>query len=161
MTIDFERSTLILNNEQLKDPFNHNEQIFSYIIPQSYVKISSNCLMSSFFKLNNQDSILNITLPTKDGSIREKRHLFNEETSPIYFQCILVLTTHEDFTFPIYFDNSFWVSGITQTMAGPSSITYKPSNQFYIRRITGFGKFIGWSAAISVLFLLALVTSWQ
>jgi len=137
--VDLGRSTVIINNFQINDPFYHDGQI-DFIAPLSYVTLTSNPLKDQFINVNPQDSLEGVPIATILG----KNHSFNEKTTPLYFRSILALTTQEDYTYPAFFDYSFWVSDILQTMTSPASMTYKPSNQFYIREKTGFGKSFGW-----------------
>jgi hypothetical protein len=151
--IDWVRSTVIMNNEQLNVPFYDYGQI-NFVAPRSYITIAKDGLRNRFFDLSPKDSLKKIVIGTSDGSLEGKRRSFNEGTTPIHFRSILALTTHEDFSSPAYIDNSFWISGITQSMANPSKLLYKPSNQFYLQETTGAGKCLGWTAAITILVLL-------
>lgn len=154
--IDLERSPVIINNFQITGYIYNYEQI-SFIAPLSSVTVISNPLRNQFINLNPTDSLTNVPIVTNVGIT----HSFSEETTPMYFRSILALTTHEDYTSPTFFDYSFWVSDIFQTMAGPASITYKPSNQFYIRKTTGFGKFINWTVPLVTIFILGFLASGQ
>jgi len=98
------------------------------------------------------------SLGNKDKSKKDKSkiHLYDENNSPVYFRNILSLTTHENLSSPIFFDDSFWVSEIFRTTDSSSQTVNGSANQFYIRKNTGFGMFMGWTAAISGLIVWGL-----
>jgi len=154
--IDWGRTTIIFNNEQLNGAFQNNENIIS-IAPQAYVVISSIPLASRFFDLNKNDSIRKLTFETNNGTLTNEMHLFNEHTTPQYFRCILAITTREDFSAPTYFDNSFWVSGVFKTMVAPASIKYKASNFAFVRKTSGFGKAISVTAVLMTLIVVHIL----
>lgn len=148
--VDLGRSTVIINNLQINGTFYRDGQI-DFIAPLSYVTLTSNPLKDQFISVNPEDSLTNLTINTVEGKLRS----FNVETTPLYFRSILALTPNEDYSYPTFYDYSFWVSDILQTMNSPASITYKPSNRFYIRKKTGFGKSFGW-IVLSALVILRL-----
>jgi hypothetical protein len=156
--IDFGKTALILNNIQLSEPYNHGEQVRGLIAPQAYITLSSNSFMNKFIEFNSQDSIEDAHLETVNDTYDGKKQSFNENNSPIYFRSILTISTQEDFTNPVYYDNSFWVSGVTETSAEPSIITNKPPNQLCISKMTGFMKVLGFTAALATLFIIVLMT---
>jgi len=157
--IDWGRTTLILNGIQEDGSF-YNDQQIKFIAPKFYASFSSNALIGQFIDTPPLDSLGNkdIEQSKKDKS---KIHLYDENNSPVYFRNILSLTTHENLTSPIYFDDSFWVSEIFQTANSPSQTVAGPANQFYIRRNTGFGMFMGWTTAIGGLIIWGLTTEGQ
>jgi hypothetical protein len=135
--IDLGRSPVVINNSQINESFYSDGQI-SFIAPLSYLTLSGKHLRDHFIDLNLKDQPNNETLATNLGI----NHSFNERTTPLYFRSILALTTNEDYTYPVFFDYSFWISDVLPTMARPSSVSSQKSNQFYIRKTTGFGKFV-------------------
>lgn len=148
--IDLGRSTVIINNFQLNGP-SYSDGQSDFIAPLSYVTLTSNALIDQFINVNPQDSVKSVPVYTNEG----KKYSFNEKTTPLYFRSILALTPNEDYSYPTFFDYSFWVSDILQTMNSPASLTYKPSNQFYIRKQTGVEKFFGWTV-LSGLVIIGL-----
>ena len=143
---DEERSTVIINNYQIDDPFYVDGQI-RFVAPLSYATIISNPLRDQFIKLNPEDSLKNVTIIPGMG----KNHSFNEETTPEHFRIILALTTNDDYSYPTFFDYSFWVSDIIRTFVIPNSIPVKPSNQFYIKKPTAFGNILSWTGIIALV----------
>jgi hypothetical protein len=89
-----------------------------------------------------------------EGNTRMIKYSYNEGSTPLFFRSILALTTNEDYSAPTYFDYSFWASDIIQTSAGPALMAYNPPNQFFIRRETKSGNFLGWTAIIATLVIL-------
>ena len=118
--------------------------------------MTSKPLKDQFINVNPQDSLTGVPIASNLG----KKYSFNEETTPLYFRSILALTTYEDYTYPTFFDYSFWVSNILQTIAGPSSVTYNLPNQFYMRKKTVFGKLLTWTA-MAALVVISLSLSGQ
>ncbi|HNW97158.1 MAG TPA: hypothetical protein PKK00_01950 [Bacteroidales bacterium] len=143
--IDWKRSTAIFEYEQVNDFFNDSTQP-NFIAPQSYINISSYPLTTEFYNINKNDSITPVTFTTENGTSKEFLHTYSEQTSPLHFRCIFALSTNEDFSSLTFYDNSFWISGIIRTMTNPSSITYQPSNQFYIKKSTTFTKIFAGTA---------------
>jgi len=150
--IDWQRTNIIINGNQLGDSI-YNDQT-GYIAPESKITIVSNPLLDQFINLKPLESIPNAVV--NKGANEDWIMLsFNRKTSPLYFRNFLTLTAHDDFTNPMHIDNSFWFSEILQNTSSPSSETKKQSNQFYLRKTTGFGKFLGWTAGIAVIVLCA------
>jgi hypothetical protein len=133
--IDLTRSTVVLNNSQVSDPFYRDGQI-SFIAPLASVTLKSNPIKTTFINLHRQDSLKDETMKTNMGL----NHIYNEGTTPVFFRTILAITPNENYSYPTFFDYSFWVSDVLQTLTTPRSFIYKPSNQFYIRKTTAFTK---------------------
>jgi len=150
--IDLERSTVVMNNMQIAGPFYMENQI-SFVAPLSFATLYSNPLKDQLLELSPKDTSIHEVTKNKFGII----YSFDEATTPIYFRIILALTVNDDYSYPTFFDYSFWVSDILQTDAGPKSMPDKTSNQFFIRKTTGFGIMSGWIGAIGLLFLSALL----
>jgi hypothetical protein len=151
--IDLERTTVVINNVQINSPF-YREGQMSYIAPQSYVTITSNPLMENMLKIKD-DSLKNI----KTGGGDTKVFSFDEETTPVFLRSILALSANEDDSNPTFYDYSFWVSEVTQTIFERSPRSYNPANQFYIKKTSTFGKVLGWAGVIGVIFLGGLASS--
>ena len=150
--IDWQRTNIIVNGNQISDSIYENQA--GYIAPLSKVTIVSNPLLEKFINLKPLESIPQAVV--NKGVNKDWVMLtFDKETTPLYFRNYLTLTTHDDFTFPMNIDNSFWFSNILQNSTSPTSETTSRSNQFYLRRTTGFGKFMGWTAGIAVMVLSA------
>ena len=150
--VDWQRTNIIVNGNQISDSIYENQA--GYIAPLSKVTIVSNPLLEKFINLKPLESIPQAVV--NKGVNKDWVMLtFDKETTPLYFRNYLTLTTHDDFTFPMNIDNSFWFSNILQNSTSPTSETTSRSNQFYLRRTTGFGKFMGWTAGIAVMVLSA------
>jgi hypothetical protein len=145
--IDLQRSTVVINNVQVNSPFYRDNQI-SFIAPLSYATLNSNPLKDQFIELNPQDSLID-----QHRNNLGINYSFNEETTSLYFRVILALTTDENYSNPTFFDYSFWVSDVLQSVNGPKSVSYKPSNMFYIKKSTNFGKSVFWIGLILILII--------
>ena len=148
--IDLERSTVVMNNMQIAGPFYRENQI-SFVAPLSFATLYSNTLKDQPIELNPKDTSIHEVTKNKLGIV----YSFDEATTPIYFRIILALTVNDDYSYPTFFDYSFWVSDILQTSAGPKSMPDKPSNQFYIEKTTSFGIMSGWVGVIGLTLLFA------
>jgi hypothetical protein len=153
--IDWENSAAIINDVQINDAFSHDGQI-SFIAPMSYAVVSSNELQDQFIKLDLNDPNANVALI--GGNARMLKYSYGEESTPLFLRIILALFTNENYSDPTYYDYSFWVSDIVNTSAGPVSLGYNPPNQFHIRKETGFGKFMGWTALITSTLILGAIS---
>jgi len=153
--INWAKSAVIINGKKISyfTDKPSDEQISS-IPPQTYVENVRFTLRGNFFKIDSQDSLTKVIFPTEEGNYEMIMHSFNESTSPLYFGSFLVISTYKDFSASTFSDNSFWVSGIAQTTSAPTSFPYKPSNQFYIQKISGFGKTVGYVTGITLLILV-------
>jgi hypothetical protein len=154
--IDWGRSVVIINNIQMDGSFYRDGQV-SFIAPLSYVKVSSNNLQNQFIKIHENNVQSYVTL--SGSGTRGKKYSFDETSTPLFFRNILALTTNEDYSMPTFFDYSFWVSDVIQAGAGPKTMMYNPPNQFYIKKATGFGTFMGWTGLIASFILLGAVSS--
>jgi len=115
--IDLERSTVVINNIQIAGPFYRENQI-SFVAPLSFATLYSNPLKDQLIELNPKDSSIHEVTQINIG----KLYSFDEATTPVYFRIILALTVNDDYSYPTFFDYSFWVSDILQTTTVPKSM---------------------------------------
>jgi hypothetical protein len=154
--IDWRNTAVIIDTIQVRDAFYHDEQI-SVIAPQSNLVLSGILIQNMFIPTYNDDSIAKVVISTSNGSDEVTRHSYNPETSPLNIRCYLALSTNADASYQFYIDNQFWVSDIIKTMTRPASLTYKPSNEFYVSKTTTYGKIMGVLTYTMVLGLLAAI----
>ena len=152
--IDWDRTNLIVNGNDMLDSL-YVEQQINYIAPKSQATIISNSLLDQFINLKTLELIPGVGV-NKGKNEGWKSFSFDKETTPVYLRNSIALTTHEDFTEPFYINNSFWFSEILQNMTGPTFETRNRSNQFYLRRSTGFGNFMSGVTTIAVVAILVL-----
>jgi len=150
--VDWLKTNIIVNGNQLSDSIYDNQA--GYIAPQSKITIVSNPLMEEFINLKPLETIPQ-AIVNKGENNDWTLLTFDKATTPLYFRNFITLTTHDDFTDPMNIDNSFWFSEILQNTSGPSSETKKRLDQFYLRRTTGLGKVLGWTAGVAVVVLCA------
>ncbi len=152
---DLGKSTVIMNDIQIDGAFDREDQVDS-IAPRSYATIKSNNLSNKFIPLSSQDKKDNVVIPTANGNRHIKLHLFNQETSPVLFRSVLAISTQKDLSSTMFYDHSFWVSGIFQAFdVTPSN---SPSNQFYMQKTTGFTKFMGYTGGMILIIAIAAIT---
>jgi len=148
--IDWQRTNIIVNGNQISDSIYEDQA--GYIAPRSKITIVSNPLMEQFINLKPLESIPQAVV-NKGENNNWVMLTFDKGTTPLFFRNYLTLTTHDDFSYPMNIDNSFWFSNILQNMTSPSSETKSRSDQFYLQRTTGFGKVLGWTTGIAVIVL--------
>lgn len=153
--IDWSRSVVVINNIQIEGAFYHNG-LTDFIAPLSYVIATSNNLKDQFIEYNPGDSTTYIAI--SGGGSRVKKYSYNERTTPLFFRNILAVSPNEDYSLPTFYDYSFWVSDIVQSGSAPSELTYSPANQFFIRKITKAGNFLGGIATLTALVILQAIT---
>lgn len=134
-----------------------DEQV-SFIPPNSFVKYVPLRLKSSFFDLGKNNSTEKVTLPGYNGQVTGKNYQFNKEYSPFTFRSYLTLFTGSESKEIFHTDHEFWVSNITETHQGPSSVNLGYDNMYYVESITnqsmlGCG-FLGIGAIAATLFVL-------
>jgi hypothetical protein len=129
--IDWSKTVVILNNEQLKDAFEGNG-LSSYIAPQSNITVRSRMLHNRFFEIYPTDTTTKTRITTTEGSKQVKNTTFTPNSTPVYFRNSITFSTMADLSNSFYFDNPFWISSIYQTSSQPSDILEKQANQFFI-----------------------------
>ncbi len=149
---DLQRTTVIINDVQTEVP-NLFEGQSDFIAPLATASFTSISLRDQLFSLNVQDSIVRKPKQTNLGKV----YSFDEGTSPLYLRVILALSTNEDYSFPTFYDYSFWVSDIIQNASSPKNMNYKPSNQFYVSKTTAFGKAMYGTGAVMALIVAGLL----
>jgi hypothetical protein len=154
--IDWGRSVVIINNNQMEGSFYRDGQV-SFIAPLSYVTVSGNKLLNHFITIP-QTAMQNSVILSGSGTTGRK-YSFDEKSTPLFFRNVLALTTNEDLSAPTFFDYSFWVSDVIQAAVGPKSMTYNAPYEFYIQKTTGFGTFMGWTGLLATFILLGAVSS--
>jgi hypothetical protein len=150
--IDLRRSLVVMNNIQIDGTFDKEGQN-DFIAPFSNVTLESNPLQAEFINLNPADSLSEKPVRTGSG----KRYSFSDQTTPLYLRVILALTPNEDYSYPTFYDYSFWVSGILVTSYGPSSLENHVSYLPYIKKTTGFGSFMGISGMVGLLIISSAI----
>ncbi|GEM_PF-1013538 len=150
--IDLQRTTVIINDVQSNAPDLFEGQS-DFIAPQAFVSITSVPLFDTLFQ--RKTLLYGGIKPhtTTVGNVWS----FTEETSPLFIRIILALSPYEDHSSPTFFDYSFWASDIIENSTGPKEMTFKPANQFYVSKSTGFGKTLGWTGAAALLVVGSLL----
>lgn len=149
--VDLRRSLVVMNNLQVNNTFDSYEQN-DFIAPFSYVTLAGNPLQGKF--INFPSNSLSAK-PVRTGSGR--KYSFSDQTTPLYFRVILALTPNEDYSYPTFYDYSFWVSGILETSYGPSSLENHVSDLPYIKKTTGFGSFMEISSIVGLVILSSAI----
>lgn len=105
------------------------DQAISFIPPKSWAKEH---------QLNLSHKPFN--LPAADPKQNEMQHgmiissfKYDRENTPLNFRSFLTMSTRLDFSSITYFDHSFWISEISQTMITPRN--FSPNvDQFYVKK---------------------------
>lgn len=143
---DAERSAVIINDYQISDAFYTGDQP-SFIAPLAKVTITSNLLRNQFISTDT----LVFAKNQRDHEAGMPSYSFNVATTPLFLRCVLAVCPDGEYLYPTIFDYSFWVSNIDETTLGPSSMPNRSSNQFYIRKTTGFGSTMGWVGILGLV----------
>ena len=128
---------IIASNGTVNGTITYDENL-SFIPPKSSVTENQVTLRNQFFKIPSSSKpsrkvVNNVSLKTSH---------YTRENSPLIFRSFLTLSVTENFESPIYFDDTFWVSEIIQTIASPEQ-HIRRNDQFYISKATGAGVFVG------------------
>ena len=132
------------------------DEALSFIPPKSSVTESQITLQNRLFKVPTPTKLNR----KKVNYISVKSYSYNRETSPLVFRSFLTLSVTEKFESPQYFDDSFWVSEIFQTVTSPQQFI-RTDDQFYISKPTGVGAFLGVATVTGLIVLVAAETDEQ
>lgn len=134
----------------------YRDERISFIPPQSFISITRINLRSNFFKLTKEDRLTDEYRGTTSGRVKLTNHTYDEATSPLSFRSYITLSTNDDFSSEINFDNQFWVESVAKSGYAPDALINKPANQFHLRKASVGGKIFGWTAVLTALTLLAI-----
>ena len=152
---DWKNSMVIFNGNQITDAFDHEGQVDS-VAPLSSATITSNNLSDKFVPLSKQDKITDALIATSNGNLHIQQHVFTEETSPVLFRSVVAISTQKDLSSALLYDHPFWISSIYQTM--DEALSLLSSDQFYMKKSTGFGTFMECTFGAILLVAIAAVT---
>jgi hypothetical protein len=153
--IDWGRSTVVINNYEDAGLFDTDSKTGT-IPPKATVVLMSYPLKDKFFDLDINDPRIKVSLVS--GSLKGVKYTYDENSTPFYFTNILALTVHDDLSSPAFYENSFWVSDIIKTGAGPVSYSLQPMNQASIQKDTRFGRAMTWTTTLAVLLIVEKIT---
>ncbi|HEY4785944.1 MAG TPA: hypothetical protein VIH57_07835 [Bacteroidales bacterium] len=156
---DWKNSSVIMNDTPIDDAFDNEDQVDS-IAPQSSVTIRSNNLSDKFIPLSHKDKKVKTVIRTAAGNSQVDVHVFDDQTSPVFFRSVLAITAEKDLSSSLLYDHPFWVSGVYQVydVTPTNSPSDSPSNQFYMEKLTGFTKFMGYTGLTILLVALAAIS---
>jgi hypothetical protein len=136
----------------------NRDEAVSFIPPQSYITETRLVLKNDFFNLPKAGKGDKKNVFTKNGdAIMVKSFSYNSENSPLQFRSFLSFSMGaEKPENALYYDQSFWVCEIVQTQAPPEILALN-KDQFYVKKTTGFGNFIGIVGLIGLITMLVVV----
>jgi len=150
--IDYLRSAIIVNNEQLNGPvYDENQPVF--IAPLSLVRLKSIPLRFSPFDPGSPEE-------SKQGSIgsgKGTRLSYDKKTTPFHFRNILAITENEDYSAPTFYDYSFWISDIIESGTKPSSVADRKADQSYLNKNARSNFWLAYTGIILVTALIPLM----
>jgi hypothetical protein len=149
---DLGRTTVIINNVQSDARYLFEGQS-DFIAPQAFASIKSIPLRDQLFDTGKQDPTGKKPRMTTAGKV----YSYDESTTPLPFRIILALSPNEDYSYPTFYDYSFWVSDLIVNSTNPKSMNYKPSNQFYIKKTTIFGNALSWTGMAALVVIGAML----
>lgn len=138
----------------------YNERV-TFIPPQSFVNYQSLLIRDTFFPIGDPLNNNKTTIVTESGNVPAKKLKYDEAGSPFRFRSFLTMSTDQHFASFTSIDHTFWVSEVVQVGASPKSITKRPSNQFYMKRTSDAGTFLGIVTLVGILGGLAALSKGQ
>jgi hypothetical protein len=128
----------------------------SFIPPLSAKKSQLLAVKYDFFNLPGPKKKYRTKIITGIDSINVLRYTFNRLESPLEFRSYLTVSTDAQLMNVVNFDNEFWVSEVIQTMStDETTLKRKGGNQFYVKKMTGFGTVLA-LVGLGILGLLSL-----
>ena len=125
----------------------------SFIPPKTFIETSHITIRNDFVDLA-QSKVEKKEIATNSGmSSIAKSAYYDESNSPVKFRSFITLSVNDDLSHSFHFDNRFWASEVTETLATPDEIIHKKGNQFYISEATDF---VGVMTFIAVIGLIGL-----
>lgn len=119
-----------------------------FIPPQAEIEFGGITLKDHFFEVK-QAPLVNVV--DRNGFVYQANQTkFSEADSPMKFRSYLTISYDRNFEKVKTYDHFFWVGTINGTHTPPSSIAGF-DNEFYTRKTTGFGNFIGGIAVVAIL----------
>jgi hypothetical protein len=149
--IDYLRSAIIINNEQLNGPI-YDEYQPGFIAPLSYVRVKSIPLRISPFDSGSSEDSKEESIGSGEG----KKLSYDKNTTPFHFRNILALTENEDYSSPTFYDYSFWISDIMESGKKPSSVAGR-ADQSYINKSAKSNFWLAYSGIILVTLIIPLM----
>jgi hypothetical protein len=132
-----------------------NSKSILFIPPESKGTLSGPAVQSSFISIPHDQKTEKVNLPANTGACRARITNFTDEESPAKYRLFLTVTSYGSQSKPVFINKEFRVSSITNCSLSPSNFNKNKGNQFYIRKLTGFGTFMGGMAALGTLIILA------
>jgi hypothetical protein len=131
-----------------------------FIPPDTKGMLTGPAVQTSFIAISPDQKTRKVNLPTSTGAYRAQITNFSEEESPAKYRLFLTVTSYGSQSKPVFINKALRVSSITNCSLSPNKINTNSKNQFYIRKLTGFGNFLGGVATIGALgSLLILATT--
>jgi hypothetical protein len=130
------------------------DEAVSFIPPRALKHASMLKLTPKFLDLPEASDAYRSKIATEQGPVASTEYKYSQGDSPMKYRSYLTLATDPAFLRPFTFENQFWVSEVTETMANPKSLKHnQKSNQFFNKKHTGYG---GLLALLGIIGLAAL-----
>lgn len=141
--IDYQRSVVVVNNEQGTGPFFLDNQP-SFIAPLSKVVVHNVAVRMSCIKMPEETRPDEVRI----GSGKGRKYTFDEKSTPLHLRHILAITPYEDYSYPTFHDYSFWIANVTESHSGPKSAGVGTGNISYLYDAKGQANLVFWSVVI-------------
>jgi hypothetical protein len=149
--IDYLRSAIIINNEQLNGPI-YDENQPGFIAPLSFVRVKSIPLRFSPFDSGSPEDSKEVSM----GSGKGKKLTYDKNTTPFHFRNILAITENDDYSSATFYDYSFWISDLIESGTKPSSVADR-ADQSYINKSAKSNFWLAYSGIILATLLIPLM----
>jgi hypothetical protein len=150
--IDYLKSAIIINNEQLNGPIYDDTQP-GFIAPLSYVRLKSNPVRYEDFDIKDLGESKQVQI----GSGKGTKLSFDKNSTPLHFRIIIALTENDDYSAATFYDYSFWLSDIIESGVKPKSVPERQANQSYINTSASTNIWLAYTGVIVVTVLIPLV----
>ena len=132
----------------------HPNQV-AFIPPLSSVRVTPLNLMNDFLPDQPQDSVMKVNMYTSSGPVSVKKQIYSASATPLMFRCFITYADNPNFTDSRYSDHTFWAKDSFKSMSKPVS---NPSDQYHVKKNTGFGAFLGTLSLIIIVIASAAVS---
>ena len=149
--IDYLRSAIVINNEQLSGPV-YDESQPAFISPLSFVRLKSNPVRYENFEIKEMGESNQVQI----GSGKGTKVSFDKNSTPFHFRIIIALTENEDYSAATFYDYSFWLSDIIESGVKPKSFPDRQANQSYINTSASTNIWLVYTGVIVLSVLLPL-----
>lgn len=137
----------------------NKKEAVSFMPPKTTIINNKYNLVGEHIQIPKSHNPHKIKLMSTNGLIEAKKYTFTSNDSPKSFRLYLTCSMDEQQKSTFVFDETFWISEIIATSINPENFKNNAVNNFYIRKITGFGKATTYIIGIPLIIGLAALSA--